>query len=210
MSGSGLEGMMTARLLALVAGFLVATVVGGWGRELPPATADQPLVAGAVRALADGRADAGRFLPADFATVMGYVPVGGATGPLRPDGGCSSPFGGTRYGFDAACRQHDLGYDLLRYARLTGHPLGGWARRAVDDRFTATMLARCDGPGCRATAVAYTAAIRFNSWRQGYGTPLVESPSQVAAPAVAGAGVALLLGLLPVPRRRTARTGNRS
>ena len=53
----------------------------------------------------------------------------------RADGGCSSPWGGTRYGFDAACRAHDLGYDLLRDAAATGRPYAGSARARVDARF---------------------------------------------------------------------------
>ena len=83
-------------------------------------------------------------LPADFASVMGYVPAeeAGPDGRLlavRSDATCSSPFGGTRYGFDQACRVHDLGYDLLRYAARTGQPLGSSARQALDAAFGERM-----------------------------------------------------------------------
>jgi hypothetical protein len=202
------------RILALLAGFVVAAAIGGWGRELPVG-AEDPAAAHAVRALAAGSPAAAGLIPADFAAVMGYRPqtpgskgaagavgavgavgaAGVAGGPARPDGGCSSPFGGTPYRFTPACRQHDLGYDLLRYADAKGRPLGAWARRAVDGRFAEQTRARCHGPGCRLASAVYTGTVRFNSWRQGYGTPVAEPPARLAGPAVAGIAAAGLLGL---------------
>lgn len=197
---------MTQRILALCAGFLVAAAIGGWGHEHRTPGTGQPQAALAVRALTAGEPDAARLVPADFPAVMGYRPAlvrtAGAPAPTRADGGCSSPFGGTPYRFGPDCRQHDLGYDLLRYADAKGQPLGPWARRAVDDRFAAQTLARCDGGGCRATAGLYAGMVRFNSWRQGWAAPAVEAPVRLAGPVAGGLGVALGLGLLPGPRPR--------
>lgn len=122
---------MIQRILALAAGFLVVATLGGWGQEhatSDPDSSDSSAAAQAVRAVTSGRPDAVRQLPADFPDVMGYRPTVAPTGPTRASGGCSSPFGGTRYHFTADCRQHDLGYDLLRYAEAKGRPLGPWDR----------------------------------------------------------------------------------
>jgi hypothetical protein len=200
---------MFQRILALVAGFLVMVTVGGWGHQARPAGTGQLASARAVQALSADAPDAVGLLPTDFPTVMGYRPVaavtGGKAGPTRGDGGCSSPFGGTRYGFTPDCRQHDLGYDLLRYADAKGQPLGPWARHAIDAHFARQARARCGGLGCRIAAATYAGAVRFNSWRQGYGPPVVEPATAFAVPIAAGLATAGLLGLLapaPLPRRR--------
>jgi hypothetical protein len=194
---------MIQRILALAAGFLVVASISGWGHEQHSPVPEQPQAAQAIRAVTTNQPDAARLLPADFVAVMHYRPSWSPTGPTRAGGGCSSPFGGTRYGFTAACRQHDLGYDLLRYANAKGQPLGPWARKAVDERFAARTQARCGGLGCRAMADLYTAMVDFNSWRQGYGTPVVESKTRMLLPVGAGLAAALLLGLLQPPRPRS-------
>jgi hypothetical protein len=198
---------MIQRILALAAGFLVASAVGGWGQEQLSPTAGEPHAAAAVRALTTEDPGALDRVPADFAVVMGYRPVlapatGGHPSPSRADGGCSSPFGGTRYGFTPACRQHDLGYDLLRYADIKGQPLGSWARRSLDDRFATQTRARGHGAGGPVTAGIYTAVVRFNSWRQGYGAPVAEPAAALTVPAGAGVATAVLVALVPAPRRR--------
>jgi hypothetical protein len=196
---------MIQRILALAAGFLVVATVGGWGHEHRPASAEQPAAARAVRALTSGAPNALALLPADFAAVEGYEPVAAPGGPLRADGGCSSPFGGTTYGFGDDCKRHDLGYDLLRYAEAKDRPLGPWARHAIDARFAHQTRARCGHftPGCRAAAWTYGAAVDFNSWRQGWGVPVVEPVSSFALPIGAGLGAAALLGAAgSVSRRR--------
>ena len=188
---------MRRAALALTTALAVAAVLGGWG--LPrPARTEQPDVVRAVRSIQAVGADRAA-VPAGFAAAMGYRPVGPAPGPTgarvghRAGAGCSSPFGPTRYGFGDACRRHDLGYDLLRYAAVTGMPLAGWARRAVDDRFAAEVRARCRHPACRLAASGYVAAVRLNSFRQGWGVPVVESPLRLSLPGAAGllAGAAL-------------------
>jgi len=150
-------------------------------------------------------------LPADFARRFGYDPAvtDGLLGD--PSGDCSSPVP-LPPEFTAACRQHDLGYDLLRYAGRSGHALTPGARRAVDERLGTELAASCSGradavglASCRAWAVVARGFVRVNSMRQGDGVPEAESPLTVA-PAVA-AGVALVGG---VGLARGARTAPRS
>ena len=204
---------MIQRILALAAGFIVVASIGGWGQEHRTTVPGQPQAAQAIRAVTGDQPDAAGQLPADFRAVMGYLPTVVPTGPTRAGGGCSSPFGGTRYHFTADCKQHDLGYDLLRYADAKGQPLGPWARKAVDDRFAAQTRSRCDGFGCWFMSGLYTDVVRFNSWRQGYGTPVAEPIGRLLLPVGAGLGTALLLALLPMgrprlrPRTRPTLTG---
>jgi hypothetical protein len=123
----------------------------------------------------------------------------GAAAPLsaKPpgDGGCSSPLGGTRWGFAAACELHDSRYDALRRAAAIGSPLGPEVRRAADVAFVEQLSARCDtrngldAAGCRLTARLYAGAVAANSWRQRYGPPTYEP----ALPWLAGTGVAVVL-----------------
>ncbi|MFW5472717.1 hypothetical protein ACOCJ5_05355 [Knoellia sp. CPCC 206450] len=147
-------------------------------------------------------------LPADFPRRFGYEPAvtDGLLGD--PSGDCSSPVP-LPPEFTAACRQHDLGYDLLRYAGRSGHALPPVARRAVDDRLRTELAASCsvrqDAVGlatCRAWAEIAHGFVRLNSVRQGDVAPEAESPLTVA-PAVA-AGVALAGGVGLATGRRTA------
>src|SRR5689334_13212174 len=60
-------------------------------------------------------------LPSDFAKEIVRDPhtVTAPDGTLRvidDSGGCSGPAGDTEWDFSVACRAHDMGYDLLRYA----------------------------------------------------------------------------------------------
>lgn len=133
-------------------------------------------------------------IPADFATVMGYQPTtatlaDGESIVINPRGGCSVPMGEVSADLQTACKAHDLGYDLLRYARGKGIDVGPDARRAVDARFAKDLAVQCaarpapDQAGCEATATVFTSAVRFNSWRQLDGPP------------VAGSGIARTVGL---------------
>lgn len=148
------------------------------------------------------------LLPSDFGTVMGYRPVLSDGRLIRADGGCSSPFGPTEFGFGDACRAHDLGYDLLRYADRKGQPLGPWARRALDEQFDHALHARCaaDAPTttCHTAATVYADAVRINSLRQGYGVPVVEGSARTLLGLLLGVLVAvlLLLGGTSSVRRR--------
>jgi uncharacterized membrane protein len=189
---------LTNSLVGLAAGGVVVAALSGWGQPLErPERLQDPAAARAVTAITSDAPDAAVALPGDFADVVGYRPatVASTRGmtATRADGGCTSPFGPTSFGFGDACKQHDLGYDLLRYAAAKGEPLGPWARRAIDDHFAATMRAHCTHPGCDAMAALYSGVVRFNSWRQGWGTPVVERIGDMLPPVGAGVVVALLV-----------------
>ncbi|WNV90496.1 phospholipase A2 [Umezawaea sp. Da 62-37] len=151
--------------------------------------------------------------PADFGQVQGRSPmvVRTADGSLRafhPDGECSGPAGETEWDFSLACKAHDLGYDLLRYAESKGQPLGPDARRDVDAQLSRDMQARChENPRgsesqCRAVAQLYAGGLGFNSWRQRWGPPGHE-------PVLAwgfGSAMVVFLLLARLPGRRRKET----
>ncbi|WP_435593270.1 hypothetical protein [Nocardia sp. bgisy118] len=135
----------------------------------------------AIAALTAGETDSAAALPDDFATVLGYRPV-----PMRglltnPGGDCSSPVP-LPAEFETACKAHDLGYDLLRYADRRGEPLGPWARQAVDAALDRRMREACDvrteswgRARCYAMADIADTVVDLNSRRQHYGAPVVET-----------------------------------
>jgi fucose 4-O-acetylase-like acetyltransferase len=127
-------------------------------------------------------------VPADFPSLLGYAPVpmrmaDGTRRLAKPTGACSVPGGGAPFGFGQACKVHDYGYDLLRYAHATGQHLTAEARRQLDAMFARDLHARCQvngaglaGAGCHLVAELFTAGVSFNSWRQHHGNPAEERP----------------------------------
>lgn len=185
----------TAVLLGAGAAFCV-----GAASPASTATTQNPAVAATITALvADDTGGALAALPDDFAAVMGYSPLiepgSTAEGVLTdPDGDCSSPVSLPPQ-FEPACRTHDLGYDLLRYARDTGGELGPQARRDLDAHLQRNFNAACTTeagvePRCDVMAGIASAAVQINSWRQGYRLPESESPM----PYLAAAGAAVVAG----------------
>ncbi|AKU16627.1 hypothetical protein [Luteipulveratus mongoliensis] len=155
-------------------------------------------------------------LPAGFADRKGYQPEVEHGALVNPSGDCSSPIPLPGY-FTAACRQHDLGYDLIRDAAKTSGPLPASARRSVDDQFDRTTHAACEQRSntvsrgvCDLWASSATLSVRINSWRQHWSTPGHESPLSVASGAAAvmflGAGAALAGLGLGSTRRVIARS----
>jgi peptidoglycan/LPS O-acetylase OafA/YrhL len=156
-------------------------------------------------------------VPADFPVVMGYTPVpmrmaDGTRRLAKPAGACSVPGGGAPFGFDQACKVHDYGYDLLRYAHATGQRLTPEARRQLDAMFARDLDARCRvrghdlaGAGCRLVRGLFTAGVSFNSWRQHHGNPAEERlPGWVL-----GLAIPVLAGPFLPRLRRRRRTGRR-
>jgi hypothetical protein len=194
--------------LAAVIGAMLSMVLIAAPAPAAQSTGD-PAAAAAVAALTrTGRAD----VPAGFAEVMGYIPVtarlaGGELRTINPDGSCSVPGEGRPFAFDTACKAHDFGYDLLRYAERVGEPLGEDARPAIDARLVADLRSQCDTTttgseyaACSATVDVFAAGIGFNSWRQMSGPPID------TAGLVRTAGLVLLgLVLITVPARRRIR-----
>ncbi|MGW0178777.1 hypothetical protein [Nocardia sp. NPDC003345] len=183
-----------------------------------PAVAASP-AATAVRALTSPEPAAS--IPADFPAVAGYRPEVADGLLVAPHGSCSSPVP-LPVEFETACKAHDLGYDLLRYADRTGAPLGPWARREVDRALADRMRAACAHRvevmarmRCAGMAEVATAAVGLNSLRQSYGVPVVERFPVIGgeeAPRMAGLLAAALVAALLTgrttasgPRRRTRR-----
>ncbi|MFJ4650492.1 hypothetical protein ACIP5Y_04355 [Nocardia sp. NPDC088792] len=164
-------------------------------------------------------------IPADFAAEEGYQPVVRDGMLINPNGDCSSPVP-LPSEFDLACKAHDLGYDLLRYASSHGQPLGPWARQTADAGLERRMHAACADrtdavsyAQCQVMAGIATTAVDLNSIRQGYGVPIYESffepehghPSEARMLCGAGALAVLTAGLATAARvilrnRRTTRT----
>ncbi|MEU1953829.1 hypothetical protein ACWDO0_29265 [Nocardia rhamnosiphila] len=140
--------------------------------------APRPVAAAAVRALTTPGTVAA--IPADFRAVAGYAPARVDGMLVAPHGSCSSPVA-LPAEFDTACKAHDLGYDLLRYADRTGAPLGPWARQELDRTLAERMHAACaqrpqplPRARCAVMAEAAEIAVDLNSMRQDYGVPVAE------------------------------------
>ncbi|MBM9467183.1 phospholipase A2 [Nakamurella leprariae] len=156
------------------------------------------------------------LFPADFAAVMGYRPQT-ATGPhgrtilIKPAGDCSSPTGPTAYDFEAVCKEHDLAYDLVRYAGRVGRPMPADARRQADAMFDRELHARCseqplgvwDAGVCHSLAESFAVMVEINSWRQGWYPPEPEN-LWVLARYLAFIPVFLAAGLLVDRQLRSA------
>ncbi|WP_285649634.1 hypothetical protein [Actinomycetospora sp. NBRC 106375] len=174
-------------VLAVIAGLVLAT---GTGQATVPARgAEDPDAARAVADLTGENPGPGRvgsrlpvaYLAATAGTSRHPAVVDGML--LDPGGGCSSPIA-LPAAFDDACRAHDLGYDLLRYANRRGAPLGGWARAALDRQLARDLAAACtetfatrgvvDLTRCHVVAGLADVVVAANSWRQGWSVPVVE------------------------------------
>ncbi|MDL9935601.1 hypothetical protein QSJ18_02475 [Gordonia sp. ABSL1-1] len=117
-----------------------------------------------------------RILPDSFARHLHYRPRLSAGRPVNPRGDCSSPVPLPRR-FTDLCRTHDFGYDILRAAAADGRPLGGWARRALDQMLVEQMYASCTNPFCGAAAAAADLGLSWNTWRQRSGVPVPRETS---------------------------------
>jgi hypothetical protein len=151
----------------LTAACLLVVVVSGVGHLIinPGTDASSP-VGEAVTALIEGTGLT--TVPPGFEEAMRSR----SDSPAKSDGSCSTP--SSYPAFAEACRTHDLGYDLLRFASATGEPLGPWARLGIDRRFHRDMITACDNLGCRVLAHLYGFGVGLNSVRQGFTTPTEE------------------------------------
>lgn len=158
--------------------------------------------------------------PADFARVMGYSPqVGwladGTQRMINPTGACSVPGDGRPFDFAVACKAHDFGYDLLRYAQRKGQPLPAQARAEIDRRLTDDLHTQCradtSATTCDATVAVFAAAVGFNSWRQLSGPPIDQSGMTrtvgLSLLALVGLGVGLRKRIRPPSGRRADSAG---
>lgn len=163
-------------------GTLAVGAVLGIGATFAPPTADADAPAGrasetelALASLGTSGAEGTRTaIPAGF-TERFYVPTVENGMLVNPDGDCSSPIP-LPSEFDGPCKAHDLGYDLLRFGAASNSTSA--ARQELDTLLGERMHESCStrsGIGSRAAcnvmAEVATTAVRFNSWRQHYGTP---------------------------------------
>ena len=193
---------MVIAVIAVVSGaaaILVGDAVARAGESRPPGAGTglsraQTAIAGDTGAR---RGDPDAWLPDDFEQVIGYRPVVETLDDVRvaskADGGCSSPVGDLgNPPVGTACRAHDFGYDLLRYAAATGQPVDQSARQAIDRQFRIDMDRGCGDLDCRLLAGTYTAAVWVNSVREGWGPPI---PSSARAAQTQAVGLSALVGL---------------
>ncbi|WP_406231821.1 hypothetical protein [Nocardia sp. NBC_01009] len=220
---------LTAAALTTMAATVVLAPTTHAAVTRPPV--ENVAVGAAVSILTAGGPDAATTIPDDFAAGFGYRPslVDGLL--ANPGGECSSPVT-LPAEFDTACKAHDLGYDLLRYADQRGEPLGPWARQALDSTLGLHMHEACDTRSdpfsrarCNAMATIASTFVDINSRRQGYAAPVAESLWSTAdsqtnrsfsgwlAVLIGGgvlglaAAVAALAGVTPSLRRPTRATG---
>ncbi|MCZ4518669.1 hypothetical protein O4220_09070 [Rhodococcus ruber] len=200
----------TSGILMCFAAATVAVIATTGAASSPPSAPDETSpVAVAVHALVTDSADAAtRAIPADFASVMGYRPIVLDAMAENPHGDCSSPVP-LPPEFESACKAHDLGYDLLRYAAATGKTVDPHWRRAIDGRLESRLHAACiertdDGSrrACYVAASVAAAAVDMNSWRQSFGAPVAEP----ALPIALGGAVFALTTLSVLLARRYVRT----
>jgi hypothetical protein len=176
-------------------GFIVISASGIGHALLHPVEDDSGQSAQVVTSLIDGGATLD-IVPEGFEDELGYRPVVAAGALVNPKGACSTPGGVGPDSFTDACRVHDFGYDILRYAEGTGTRVGPWARFDLDRRLYADLLSACDTVTCEATATVYYTAVTLNSIRQGYVAPTEEPTVPWAITAVG------VVGLATAPTRR--------
>ncbi|NMD54742.1 MULTISPECIES: hypothetical protein [Tsukamurella] len=185
---------MNRRMLAAAA---VLAVPLSFGLPLPAAVGDSAeredsATASAVRAVTDPALDPAAQVRAVPRT-LGYTAAPGPGYALAPHGDCSSVVR-LPADFDAPCKAHDLGYDLLRHADATGRPLGGWARHRIDDAFADRLAAACAARPvsqrrhCTEVAGLTVMAVRANTWRQHDGPPRAESVREIVTGWLTGGG----------------------
>ncbi|MFZ2526274.1 MAG: hypothetical protein WAX14_01280 [Rhodococcus sp. (in: high G+C Gram-positive bacteria)] len=192
-----------ARTATAIGALAACACVGAAGSPVTeiPAVAGHPAAAATVAAMGSGDTDAASAaFPSDFGAAMHYRPIrepaaGGGERLSDPHGSCSSPVPLPAL-FEPACRTHDLGYDLLRFAGDSGAELRPDARRALDRNLTRDLRTACAAapdadPGCAVVAEVASVAVRINSWRQQYRPPSPESP----LPILLGLGAALVVGV---------------
>lgn len=175
----------------------ILILASGIGHILRHPAGDSGETAQVVTNLVDGRATP-ELVPKGFEDEMGYRPVWAEGTLVNPRGACSTPGGVGPDSFETACRVHDFGYDMLRYAESRGTRMGPWARFDLDRHLYGDLLRVCEKATCRATATLYYAAVTLNSMRQGYVAPTEEPTVPWAAAAV---GV-VCLATAPIDRFR--------
>ncbi len=195
-------------MLVVVATATIAPAASA-GEPAVDATSENSTARIAVVAVTSESADSAlEAIPNDFTEVIGYRPVAIDGILANPSGDCSSPVT-LPAEFETACKAHDLGYDLLRYADRSGKPLSAWARKTVDATLHQRMQDACSHRtgtvarfDCETMANIAAAFVDGNSWRQGYVSP---RPEPVHKYVIAGAIAAIVLAAASVLTTRRRR-----
>ncbi|PXX64209.1 hypothetical protein DFR70_105394 [Nocardia tenerifensis] len=226
-SATATTGFVTRRAAALTAAALTtmaATVFLAPAPHAAAASASAPvesaLAGAAITELTSGGPGSLAAIPDDFPAEFGYRPSTLDGLVVNPQGDCSSPVT-LPAEFETACKAHDLGYDLLRYAEQRGQTLGPWARQALDSTLDRHMHESCESrvdpfsrARCNAMATIASTFVDLNSRRQGYGAPIAESGFGLAQAGsasswqllgVIGAGVAGLGAVLTMRNKKRTR-----
>ncbi len=190
-------------LLGLAAVFFLSGHESARPPAAPPPATGRPVAVAAVttlpgagassalEALVGSRpASALALIPADFPARLGYRPALEDGLPVNPGGSCSSPVP-LPARFAAACRMHDFGYDLLRYAEQTRTPLPPHIRARLDARLVSAMHRSCTDPACHSAAELSRAGLALNTWRQRGGAPVRETGAQITLSVVVRVGETL-------------------
>lgn len=203
---------LLSRAAVLALGIAAALTVAAPSTSAGPSTDARSGAAATIQGLDDGLNAIDR-LPSDFPRVMGYRPqlarlADGSVRVVNPDGSCSVPGEGQPFDFAVACKAHDFGYDMLRYAARTHSPLPATAREDIDNRLNSDLHTQCmedrvpsSRASCDATVAVFRAGVGFNTWRQTYDAPEDRS----GLPRTAGVlllGGLVVFGLIPPVRRR--------
>lgn len=204
---------LLSRVAVLVLGIAAALTVAAPSTSAGPPTGTWSDAVTMLHDLDDGH-QAIDHLPADFSQIMGYRPqlallADGSVRVINPDGSCSVPGEGQPFDFAVACKAHDFGYDMLRYAARTHSALPATAREDIDNRLSSDLHNQCLTTGempatrasCDATVEVFRAGVGFNTWRQTYDAPMDQSglPRTAGVVLLCGLGV---FGLIPRARRR--------
>lgn len=185
---------MTERFRTGVARLAVLVMVGVtamFAVQLPAGASNVEVAPGGAVAAAEAlvAGESGNaFVSRDVVRDIGHRPGIEEDRATNMTGDCSSPVP-LPGSFDAACRTHDLGYDLLRAADDRGEQIPATLRPGLDREMRDQMLKSCPeareisdgGEGfsverlrCETAAHIAWAGVAVNTIRQGNGAPVEE------------------------------------
>lgn len=186
------DASFVTRLVVL--GLLTLAISGAVHALAQPVSDNTDQASDLIASIVDGEANLAQ-VPIEFIDDMGYVPVPTGHELVNPYGGCSTPGGVGPDDFNDACKVHDLGYDILRYAERHGARLSAKARLELDWKLYGDLLETCETATCSLTATAYYCAVSANSIRQGFKAPHTEPATPWMALVVAVFGLSAAGGL---------------
>ena len=177
--------------LAKIAGLVMVGVTAMFAVQMPAGAMEVEVVPGGAVAAGESLVagqSGNAFVSPEVVQDIGYRPGVEEGRATNITGDCSSPVS-LPGSFDAACRTHDLGYDLLRAADERGEDIPVDLRSRMDRQMREQMVASCPearqvsegGTGlsaerlrCQTAAHIAWAGVAVNTIRQGNGAPVEE------------------------------------